>query len=382
MKRTLTMAITVLLVVAMLVGCGQTGPNVNPSNSATPSTSTNPSGSEKPSANDYWGPEPALEADPTPVAVDELPTTGIGTQISTDIKANSKYKIAIIVKNTTNPFFFFFLAGTQKAAEDMGFECISLSPARQDSLEDQVKIIEDAIQQGVDGIILHPIDSNGIMPAIRKAQEANIPVACIGTPAAQQTFLRSGVDYTATGVLITHAVAEQIGKKGKIIILEGPPAAQNAQERLQGIQTALKDYPEIEVVASQTTNFKRTEGMSVTENLLQKHRDIDAIIACNDESALGAIQALKAEGLDGKVVIGSFDGNEDGSAAIKNGQMHVSYNTDPFGSTYLSAVYIVQYLNDGTMPPKYFVPFPSELQNPLITSDNIDDYINNIAWWH
>ena len=122
--------------------------------------------------------------------------------------------------------------------------------------------------------------------------------------------------------------------------------------------------------------------MSVTENLLQKHRDIDAIIACNDESALGAIQALKAEGLDGKVVIGSFDGNEDGSAAIKNGQMHVSYNTDPFGSTYLSAVYIVQYLNDGTMPPKYFVPFPSELQNPLITRDNIDDYINNIAWWH
>ena len=187
MKRTLTMAITVLLVVAMLVGCGQTGPNVNPSNSATPSTSTNPSGSEKPSANDYWGPEPALEADPTPVAVDELPTTGIGTQISTDIKANSKYKIAIIVKNTTNPFLLKSIAGTQKAAEDMGFECISLSPARQDSLEDQVKIIEDAIQQGVDGIILHPIDSNGIMPAIRKAQEANIPVACIGTPAAQQT---------------------------------------------------------------------------------------------------------------------------------------------------------------------------------------------------
>ena len=114
MKRTLTMAITVLLVVAMLVGCGQTGPNVNPSNSATPSTSTNPSGSEKPSANDYWGPEPALEADPTPVAVDELPTTGIGTQISTDIKANSKYKIAIIVKNTTNPFLLKSIAGTQK----------------------------------------------------------------------------------------------------------------------------------------------------------------------------------------------------------------------------------------------------------------------------
>jgi len=263
----------------------------------------------------------------------------------------------------------------------MGFECVSLAPARQDSLEDQVKIIEDAIQKGVDGIILHPIDSNGIMPAIRKAEAENIPVACIGTPAAKETFLRTGVDYTETGVLITHAVAEKIGKKGKLIILEGPPGAQNAQERLQGIKTALNDYPEIEVVASQTTNFKRTEGMQVTENLLQKYKDVSAIIACNDESALGAIQALKAAGLDGKVVIGSFDGNQDGSAAIKSGEMYVSYNTDPYGSTYLAATFIVQFLNDGTKPPKYFVPFPSANDDPLITAENIDHYIDNIAWW-
>lgn len=386
MKNVFLMAISLILVVAVLVGCGQSATN-KPSESTAPSTSSEPAKSEepkpseKPLANSYWGDAPASEADSAPVPIDNLPTEGIGIQISTNVKANEKYKIAIIVKNTTNPFLLKSIAGTEKAAKDMGFECISLAPARQDSLEDQVKIIEDAIQQGVDGIILHPIDSNGIMPAIRKAEEANIPVACIGTPAAKQTFLRTGVDYKATGLLITHHVAEQIGKKGKIIILEGPPAAQNAQERLAGIKEALQSYPEIEVVASQTTNFKRTEGMQVTENLLQKYKDIDAIIACNDESALGAIQALKAAGLAGKVVIGSFDGNEDGSSAIKNGDMHVTYNTDPFGSTYLAAAYIVQYLNEGTMPPKYFVPFPSELQNPLITGANIDQYMSDIAWW-
>jgi ABC-type sugar transport system substrate-binding protein len=338
------------------------------------------SGCSTPAAKDS-GKTPPTSVNVAPVAQNVLPTKGIGTTISTDVKANKKYKIAIIVKNTTNPFLLKSIAGAEKAAKDMGFECVSLSPARQDSLDDQVKIMEDAIQMGVNGIILHPIDSNGIMPAIRKADAAKIPVAVIGTPAAKETFLRTGVDYEETGVLITKAIAELIGKKGKLIILEGPPGAQNAQERLQGIKKALKDYPEITVVASQTTNFKRTEGMQVTENLLQKYKDVNAIIGCNDESSLGAIQALKAAGLAGKVAVGSFDGNQDGSAAIKSGEMSISYNTDPFGSTYLAAAYIVKFLNDGSKPPKFFVPFPSALDDPIITSKNIDSYINNIAWW-
>lgn len=320
-------------------------------------------------------------ANPVPVKPEDLPVKGIGSAVSTDVRANERYKLAIVVKNTTNPFLLKSIAGAMKAAEDMGVEMISLAPARQDSLEDQIKIIEDAIQQGVQGIVMHPIDSNGIMPVIRKCDEAGIPVATIGTPAAYQTFMRSGVDYTETGVAITKLVAEKIGGQGKVIILEGPPGAQNAQERLAGMHIALKDYPGIEVVASQTTNFRRTEGMQVTENLLQRFPDVTAILACNDESALGAIQALKAAGLDGKVVIGSFDGNQDGSAAIKNGEMYATYNVDPFGSTYLAAVYIVQWLNDGTMPPQYFVPFPSVYQDPIITAENVDYYIENIAWW-
>jgi len=388
MKKSLYLVVALVLAVSVaFTGCGKKDSEVTPQPTTTQAEQTAPAPETTQEETKTEGRSPfstellAKDADPSPISPDELPIKGIGTQVSTDVKANSKYKIAIVVKNTTNPFLLKSIAGAQKAAEDMGFECVSLAPARQDSLEDQVKLIEDAIQQGVQGIILHPIDSNGIMPVIRKCDDAKIPVACIGTPAANQTFLRSGVDYTETGVTIGKMVAEKIGGKGSVIILEGPPGAQNAQERLAGIQTALKNYPEIKIVASQTTNFKRTEGLQVTENLLQKYPDVDAIIACNDESAMGAIQALKAAGLDGKVIIGSFDGNQDGSAAVKNGEMFATYNVDPFGSTYLSAAYIVQYLNDGTMPPKYFVPFPSVLQDPVITADNVDYYINNYAWW-
>ena len=217
-------------------------------------------------------------------------------------------------------------------------------------------------------------------PEQQKAEEAGIPVATIGTPAAEDTFLRTGVDYTETGYIIGKEVAEKLGGKGKVIILEGPPGAQNAIERLQGIENAIAEYPNVEIVASQTANFKRTEGMQVTENLLQAHGDINAIIGANDESALGAIQALKAAGIQGVVVAG-FDGNMDATEAIATGEMLVSYNTDPFGSAYLAAVYIVEYLQEGKNPPKYFVPFPSANDKPLIMKDNVADFKANIAWW-
>lgn len=371
MKKMLALLLAVVILSA-LGACSSTPPQTTTAPpSAPPATTAPPAQSTEPSApvetSNGEGPK--------------LPTTGIGTQITTDVKANEKYSIAIIVKNSTNPYMVGCLNGVKKAAEDMGFEAVLMAPATNDSVEEQVKIMEDLIQKGVDGFVLVPVDTNGIMPGVRKAMEKDIPIATIGTPAAVDTFLRTGVDYTETGRVVAKQVAEKLGGKGEVIIIEGPPGAQNAIERLNGIKEVLGEYPDIQIVASQTANFKRTEGMQVTENLLQKHKTVSAIIAANDESAIGAIQAVKAAGLEGKVVVGGFDGNQDGSACIADGSMYVSYNTDPFGSSYLAATYIVQFLNDGTMPEQYFTPFPAERDNPLITKDNIQDYMDNIAWW-
>ena len=312
----------------------------------------------------------------------DLPTTGIGPEITSDVKANKRYTIACIVKNSTNPYMVGNLKGTEKAGKDMGFDSILMAPSTNDSVEEQVKIMEDLMQKGVDAFIVHCVDTNGIMPGVRKAMRANIPVATIGTPAAVETFLRTGVDYYETGVVIGHAIAEKLGGKGDVIIVEGPPGAQNAIERKDGLNDAFKKYPGIKVVASQTANFKRVEGMQVTENLLQRFKNVDAIIGCNDEMAIGAMQAVKAAGLEGKVLIAGFDGNQDGAAAIKDGGMYISYNTDPFGSAYVACAYLVNYLNDNSVKPAaYFTPFPAERDNPLITQGNVDEYMKKIAWW-
>lgn len=360
MKKSLRILPVLSLVLLMSVLTACTGPAKEDPKPDTPAeTGTNEPGV----AEDY-----------------ELPISGVGPAVTTTVKANKRYVLSAITKNSVNPYMVKNLEGTAKAAADMGCDIVTLSPTKQDSVEEQVTIMEAMISKGVDGMVIHPSDSAGIMPGVRKAKEEGILISTIGTPAAEKTFLRTGVDYKLTGKMIAERLAEELDGKGKVIVLEGAPGAQNGQERLEGIKEGFSAFPDIEIVASQTANWSRVEGMSITENLLQRFPDIDAIIGSNDEMAIGAVQALKAAGLK-DVLVAGFDANKDASEAIKNGEMLVSYNTDPFGSAYLAAVYMVMYLNDGTMPPADFVPFPSAEQNPMIDASNIDEYMSTDAWW-
>ncbi|MCB7304393.1 sugar ABC transporter substrate-binding protein [Bariatricus massiliensis] len=368
-KKTLvSILLTAAMACSLLAGC------------SSPTKETSDSGTKNEKSSDDSATTAGTREAATIVGADKLPVTGIGAQIASDVKAKKDYKIGYIAKNTTNPYMVAQAEGVKKAGEDMGFNAVTQAPSTADSVEEQVKIMEDMIQQEMDVIIVHCADSNGIMPGVRKAQEAGIIVLTIGTPASEDTFLRTGVDYKETGTTIATEMAEALNGKGNIIILEGPPGAANAIERLEGINEAFEKYPDIKVVASQTANFKRTEGMSVTENLLQKYTDVQGIIGMNDESALGAIQALKAAGMT-DVLVAGFDGSTDATSAVETGDMFATYNTDPYGSGYIACAYAVNYLNDGTEPEGKFIPFPTAANDPLITAGTVQDYKDNIAWW-
>lgn len=313
-----------------------------------------------------------------------LPVEGIGTGISTDVTAEDDYTIIVMTKNSTNPYMNGMWKGGTQAGEDMDVNVVTLAPAQQDSIEEQIAIMEANIQQGVDAFVIHPSDSNGIMAAVNAANEAGIPVVSIGTASTTGSMMRTGVDYFETGVVVTSYLCDMAEEGGGVIILEGPPGAQNAEERKAGVLAALEEYPDFYLIESQPANFNRAQGMQVMENLLQREGLVDElkiIIAANDEMALGAIQAMKAAGIE-DVLVGGFDGSKDASQAIKDGDLTVTYNTDPFGSTYLAVAFLVEYLNDGAVPEEYFIPFPSERHDPLITADNIDEYIENFAWFN
>lgn len=313
-----------------------------------------------------------------------LPISGIGTKVTTEVKAKGDYTVVVMTKNSTNPYMNGMWKGGVAAGEAIGVEVVTLAPAQQDSIEEQLAIMEAQIQQGADAFVIHPSDSNGIMPGVTAANEAGIPVISIGTASTSGSMLRTGVDYYQTGQVVAKYLFEKAGGAGGVIILEGPPGAQNAEERKAGILDTLALYTGYNLIDSQTANFNRAQGMQVMENLLQREgvkEQLKIVIAANDEMALGAIQALKAAGLE-DVMVGGFDGSKDASQAIKDGDLAVTYNTDPFGSTFLAVTYLVQYLDDGLVPSEYFIPFPSERNDPLITPENIDNYIANFAWFN
>ncbi len=185
-------------------------------------------------------------------------------------------------------------------------------------------------------------------------------------------------------------MAERLGGKGNIINISGPPEAQNAIERNNAIHDALKDYPDIKIIAEQPGNFRRVDSMQVMENLIQRFSEdeIDAVIGANDEQAMGALMALEGAGYktgmeNGGILVAGFDCNEDASYAIHEGRMDVSINSDPPSLGWLGAAYLVQYLNDGTRPPSRHIPYPDfgRMEGVIVDKDNIDYYINNIAWW-
>jgi len=313
----------------------------------------------------------------------QRPVTGIGRGVSTDVTTDGKYTIVVMTKNSTNPYMIGMWTGGELAAEALGIEVITTAPATDDSIEEQVSIMETYIDQGVDAFIIHPSDSNGIQPAVDMANAAGIPVVSIGTASNSGSFIRSGVDYYETGYETMKVLCEEAGGKGGVIILEGPAGAQNAEERKAGALDALAEFPEMTLLASQTASFKRAEAITVMENILQGEgikENLTVVYGCNDEMALGAYQVLKASGISG-VLIGGADGNKDAAAAIAAGDLFCTYNTDPCGSTFLAIVYLVQYLDEGIIPEEYFIPFPSSRDNPFITAGNVEQYTNELCWF-
>ena len=233
-------------------------------------------------------------------------------------KDYSGLKIGVTVYNYTE-FITLMVSGMQAEADELGVELIILD-AKTDA-ELQIGQVENLLAQQVDALIVAAVDSDAIVPAIGMAKDAGIPI--IGVNMLFNTtepYFYYGPDDVLAGELEMRNALEKIGGEGDICIIEGP-IGQSAQiDRQQGCMNVLKEYPNVNVVADQTANWLREEAMSLVENWLQAFPNIKAIVAHNDEMALGAIQALKAAGREDVVVTG-VDAIEDGCNAVLDGSL-------------------------------------------------------------
>jgi ribose transport system substrate-binding protein len=243
------------------------------------------------------------------------------------LPAGAKDTIGLSVSTLNNPFFVTLRDGAKSAADRAGLQLLVLDA--QDKADKQVSDLEDLVQKKVKVILVNPTDAAAVVPAISRANAAGIPVITVDRAASGgKVAYHIASDNVAGGRLAADFACKLLGGKGKMVELEGIPGSSAARDRGKGFNDELKaKCPGVAVVARQTANFDRAQGLSVMENVLQAQPAVDAVFAHNDEMALGALQAVKASKRPIKIV--GFDATDDAVKAVNACQMAATVAQQP-----------------------------------------------------
>ena len=205
-------------------------------------------------------------------------------------EVKSTKTIGVTLLTRAHVFYKDLEEGLKTEAEKNGYELIIT--AGDFDLGKQSNQIEDFITRKVDAIIVCPVDSRGVGPAIKKANDAKIPVFTADI-ASQEGEIVSHIasDNVAGGRLAGEYLAKVLNGKGKVAII-GQPTVTSVLDRTQGFKDAIAKYPDIIIVADLNAEGVRDKAMQITSDVLQAHPDLDGIFGINDDSALGALDAV------------------------------------------------------------------------------------------
>ncbi|MFK8257729.1 sugar ABC transporter substrate-binding protein [Erwinia sp. AnSW2-5] len=233
----------------------------------------------------------------------------------------------------------------------------------------QLQQVQNFIGQGVDAIIVNPVDTNAVKPIVDLTTKAGIPLVFVNRkPATTLTGKMAfvGSDSELAGRLQMEALAKRMDYKGNVAILLGDLANEATRERTKGVKAIVAKYPGLKVVQEQTAKFTRNDAVDVTSNWLTAGDDIQAIASNNDEMAIGALQALGKN--EQKILVAGVDGTPDALQMIKNGKMVASVFQDAKGQG-AGAVQTAVKLVKGEQVQKIVdIPFQ------LITKDNYENF--------
>lgn len=263
--------------------------------------------------------------------------------------------IVFYLKNVTNPFYKHVRDGAERSAKDSRVIIQIAAPTKPDNIEEQIRLVEDWIVKKPDGMVFVPVDYKALVPSVQKIQDAKIPLVIYNNKMADikgAPFV--GLDDEEMGYQATKNLIKAMGGKGNLVHIDGVPGAITAQDRKRGMERALKEHPDVQLVASQPGNYRRLPAVQVFENLMQRFPQIDGVFAANDDMAVGVVEAASAAGRAVKVV--GIDCIPDALAAIKEGRMLGSMDTQPHAQGYISMRAMVEKLKGGKVPDTIMLP--------------------------
>jgi ribose transport system substrate-binding protein len=228
--------------------------------------------------------------------------------------------IALFTKNNTNPFSQAIRVGSNAAAVALGVKVVHYVPTTPDNVDEQTKLVEDAIRNKPDAIIFDPVNNEKLVPAIEKINAADIPVTEVTDRSAGGKFVsRVLPDDYQIGLAVARRLIKEMGGKGGVVILEGIAGTSSNTDRLKGFNEAIKEAAGVKLLASKTGNYQRKPAQDVMEGWIKTYPQIDGVLAANDSMAAAVADTLEKRGR--KSLIVGVNGSKEAVELIKNGKM-------------------------------------------------------------
>lgn len=245
--------------------------------------------------------------------------------------------VGLVMKSLEAEFFQEMKKGAIDYAEKRGdLELLPVGTENQTEIKKQILLIEEFINRKVDAIVVIPIDSKALVPPVVKAVKDGIEVVNIDIMLDEDMLKEHNIEMVFVGPdnetaakAVGDVLAKELGKKGKVIIIEGVPAAMNAQQRKQGFLNSINEYG-LNLLASGVANWETEQASSVFSDLLQQNPDVQGVMCANDAMAIGVLKVLEAAGKAGEVKVIGFDNDDSVGPLIEDGKMLATI--DCFGS--------------------------------------------------
>jgi ribose transport system substrate-binding protein len=233
-------------------------------------------------------------------------------------------EIAVIVKTANSNYWQNVQKGATAAMADAkGYTMTFQGPAAESAIADEVNMVENAVNRHVAGIVLAPSDPDALVPAMKKAWEAHIPVVLIDSSVSDsgkqyyQSFLST--DNAKAGELCAKAMIDRVGQNGKVAIMSYVPGAGSEVGRVGGFRKYIAAHSKLQVVGPFYSQSQMANALNQTTDVLSANPDLKGIFGANEPTAVGMGRALQQSGKGGKVVAIGFDGNQDLQGFVRDG---------------------------------------------------------------
>jgi inositol transport system substrate-binding protein len=289
---------------------------------------------------------------------------------ATEASGNKPIKIGLTMKFDDLWLTTLRDAMTAYAKSQPGVELIAV-----DSKEDvatQLGQVENFVAQGVDAIIIIPANTDAADPMTKAAQDAGIPLVYVNRIPSN---LPEGVAYVGSdsiqaGIMQAEWLADKLGGKGNVVIMNGDLAQEAAQKRTEGEKQVFAKFPDIHIIKEDTASWDRAQGLALMENWLSTGDQIDAVASNNDEMAIGALQAIDAAGLLGKILVGGVDASPDALAEMDKARLNVTVFQNAKGQGEGGIQAAIALARGEKIDQITWIPFE------LVTPENYKDYMH------